>query len=55
VFKLSKTEQPYWLQFTVISGEGTIHQEPFKKGESAIGIGNSEDVELVGKMKVLIS
>ncbi|MCL8213519.1 Mannose-6-phosphate isomerase ManA [Mesoplasma sp. JKS002660] len=55
VFKLSKTEQPYWLQFTVISGEGTIHQEPFKKGESAIGIGNLEDVELVGKMKVLIS
>jgi len=51
----SLNETPFWLQLTVIDGQGTINQQAFQKMDSAIVIDNLEDLTVTGSLKILIS
>ncbi|AVP49765.1 type I phosphomannose isomerase catalytic subunit [Williamsoniiplasma luminosum] len=53
--KLEIDEQPYWLQLTVLSGQGTINNQDFQIGESAITLGSIEQITATGEMKILVS
>ncbi|ATZ17105.1 mannose-6-phosphate isomerase [Williamsoniiplasma luminosum] len=53
--KLEIDEQPYWLQLTVLSGQGTINNQDFQLGESAITLGSIEQITATGEMKILVS
>ncbi|AUF83422.1 mannose-6-phosphate isomerase [Mesoplasma syrphidae] len=48
-------EEASWLQFTVISGTGTINDQHFKAGESAISLGKLEPIKVTGNLQVIIS
>jgi len=51
----SLKETPFWLQLTVIDGEGTINGQSFQKMDSAIGIDGLENLTVTGSLKILIS
>lgn len=48
-------ENPYWLQLTVIEGKGTINNQYFQKGESAIGVEDIEKLIVTGNLEILVS
>ncbi|ATZ16239.1 mannose-6-phosphate isomerase [Entomoplasma freundtii] len=49
------SEKPYWLQLTVLSGNGQINHQNFKKGDSAITLGPIEPLQANGDLKILLS
>ncbi|PPE05381.1 type I phosphomannose isomerase catalytic subunit [Williamsoniiplasma lucivorax] len=53
--KLVLNETPYWLQFTILTGSGAINGQAFKAGESAISLGEIQDIQAAGEMKILVS
>lgn len=53
--ELQLKENPYWLQLTILSGSGKINGQSFKKGESAITLGQIEPLKGTGDLKVLLS
>ncbi|WP_027063051.1 type I phosphomannose isomerase catalytic subunit [Mesoplasma seiffertii] len=48
-------ESTGWLQFTIIRGQGTINNQKFTAGESAISLGELEPIEVTGDLEVIIS
>lgn len=53
--QLHLENKPYWYQMTVLDGEGTINGQKFVKGDSAISLGEIEDLKGTGNLKILLS
>lgn len=52
---LELTEKPYWLQFSVIQGQGTINNQAFQMGESAISLGEITQIQATGNLQIIVS